>query len=296
MENKKIPFPIPGKKSCVIILFLLLSFFVFSIDWPVREGILISNFGSNDGGSPVLGDSFESFESIYPADVGELIFVHNPEDVASRFPSPMGSWLALDHGDNLVGLYGRYENSRDALIPTVVEKNTVLASSGRSGWTEQEGLYFAFYDRRERRWINPSIIISNPEDTQPPVIRQVELRNAAGTIFNPAQVRNIPQGLYTIYVDAIDITSAAGDILAPNRIICSINGLEAGVLSFETLISKNGKRMVYRNEPVPASQVYDPGGFGLGEVRFTRGQATLVIEALDMANNSRSVNYKLNIE
>jgi hypothetical protein len=296
MEKKRMLFPgVPGKKACVIILFLLLSFFVFAMDWPVKEGTLSSNFGSNDGGSPLLGDSFLSTGSIYPADVGELIFVHDPDNVASRFPSPMGSWMALDHGDNLVGLYGRYENSQDALIPTIVEKNTVLASSGRSGWTKQEGLYFAFYDRRERRWINPAVIISNQEDTQMPVIRQVELRNAAGTVFNPAQVRSIPQGIYTIYVDAID-TSATGDILAPNRIICSINGLEAGVLSFETLISQNGQRMVYRNGIVPASQVYDPRGFGLGEVRFTRGQATLVIEARDIANNSRSVNYKLNIE
>jgi len=280
----------------LIILFLLLSFFVFAIDWPVKEGTLISNFGSNDGGSPVLGDSFLSTGSIYPADVGELIFVHDPDNVASRFPSPMGSWMALDHGDNLVGLYSRYASTRDALVPTIMEKNTVLASSGRSGWTEQDGLYFAFYDRRERRWINPSIIISSLEDTYPPVIRQVELRNAAGTLFNPAQVRNIPQGLYTIYVDAVDTISPGGKILAPNRIISSINGVEAGVLSFETLISKNGSRMVYCNGIVPASQVYSAQGFGLGEVRFTRGQATLVIEARDMANNSRSVNYRLTIE
>jgi hypothetical protein len=284
------------KKLGIIAALLLLSFFVFAIDWPVREGTLVSNFGSNDRGGPVLGNSFLSTGSIYPADVGELIFVHDPENVASRFPSPLGSWMALDHSDNLVGLYSRYASTQDTLVPTIMEKNTVLASSGRSGWAEQDGLYFAFYDRRERRWINPSIIISTLEDTYPPVIRQVELRNVAGTLFNPAQIRNIPQGLYTIYVDAVDAISPGGEILAPNRIISSINGVEAGVLSFETLISKDGKRMVYCNGIVPASEVYSDQGFGLGEVRFTRGQATLVIEARDMAGNSRSVNYRLTVE
>jgi hypothetical protein len=285
-----------SKKAFILVLFTAFSLFVFAIDWPVSEGTLIANFGSNDGGAPVLGNSFAVSGSIYPAELGELIFFHDPENPASRFPSPMGSWTALDHGDNLVGLYSRFEDRRGVPFPTMVERGTVLASAGRSGWAEAEGFYFAFFDRRERRWINPSIIISALEDPQPPVIRQVELRNAAGSSFNPASVRSIPQGLYSIFVDTVDTVTAGGYSLAPNRIICTINGAEAGGISFETLISKEGERMVYRNGIIPASRVYDPRGFGLGEVRFSRGQATLVVEARDMADNSRSVSYRLAIE
>ncbi|MDR2210414.1 MAG: hypothetical protein LBO65_02970 [Spirochaetaceae bacterium] len=280
----------------MLFLFLLFSLFAFSLDWPVGEGTLISNFASPDDGIPVLGDSFAASGVIHPSDVGKLIFVHDPAGSSSPFPSPLGAWAALDHGDNLVGIYGRYEDPGEASIPTMVEKNTILAMAGKSGWAGEGGLYFAFFDRSERRWINPSIIISSLEDNYPPVIRQVELRSAAGTPYNPALTRSIPQGLYTIYVDAVDTIAAGGRSLAPNRIVCSINGMETGALSFETLISKNGKRMVYRNGTVPASQVYDPSGFGLGEVRFTRGQATLTIEARDMAGNSRSLSYGLTVE
>ncbi|MDR2313888.1 MAG: hypothetical protein LBE02_05075 [Spirochaetaceae bacterium] len=285
-----------SRRICTLLLFLLFSLFAFSLEWPASEGTLLSNFASPDGGIPALGDSFSASGAIYPSDVGKLIFVHEPDSSPSRLPSPLGSWVALDHGDNLVGIYGRYESSRDVPVPAMVEKNTVLATAGRSGWAGEGGFYFAFFDRSERRWINPSIIISNLEDNYPPLIRQVELRNVAGTSFNPASIRSLPQGLYTVYVDTVDTIAAAGKNLAPNRIICSINGVEAGALSFETLISKNGERMVYRNGIVPAAQVYDSGGFGLGEVRFTRGQATLTIEARDIAGNSRSLSYRLTVE
>ena len=289
-----------GKRSAALCLLFFAAFFVFAIDWPVREGRLAANFGASDGGIPLLGDAIASLSPINPVEVGELVFVHDPNNPASRFPSPMGSWMALDHGDNMIGIYSRYEDRQGAPVPTVVETSTVLASAGKTGWTEQDGLYFAFFDRRERRWVNPSLIISGfisrVEDRVPPVIRQVELRTLAGTSINPAAVQNLSQGLYTIYADVWDTFEPGGEQVAPNRIICSVNGVETGILSFETLVTREGKRMVYRNSMVQAAEVYDPRGFGLGEIRLTRGQATLVVEAMDMAGNTRSVSYRLNID
>ena len=289
------------KKKIAAAAFLLsVSFFVFALGWPLHEGKLIANFGASDGGIPFLGNIFISSGSVYPADVGELIFVHDPENPASRFPSPLGSWMALDHGDSMVGIYCRYEDRKNAPVPAIMETSTVLASTGKTGWAVEGGLYFAFLDRRERRWVNPSIIISNSvsgiEDTIPPVIRQVELRTVAGTPFNPALVQRLSQGLYTVYVDAWDALEQGGEMLAPNRITCTVNGIETGVLSFETLVSLDGKRMVYRNGLVPASMVYDSKGFCLGEIQFTRGQANLSIEARDMADNARSLNFRLTID
>jgi len=291
---------IPAKAGAFFILVFSLSFFVFAIDWPAKEGKLTANFGSGDGGVPFLGNSFTASGSVLPSDMGELIFVHDPENSAARFPSPLGSWMALDHGDNMVGIYARYEDRLDAPAPTMVENNTVLAATGKTGWSKQEGFYFAFFDRKERRWVNPSVLItgnvSGIVDTIPPVIRQVELRTVGGTSVNPAYIQHLPQGIFTIYVDAFDTLEAGGESLAPNRITCSVNGVETAVLSFETLISREGKRMAYRSGLVPASQVYDPKGFGMGEIRLTRGQAVLVIEARDIADNVRAVTYRLTIE
>ena len=215
------------KKIIALILFLSASLFIYAFEWPLREGRLAANFGSSDMGIPLLGNIFSGSGSVFPVEVGELIFVHDPENPASRFPSPLGSWMALDHGDDMISLYARYEDRGDTLVPTIVETNTVLASAGNSGWSEQDGLYFAFFDRRERRWVNPSIIIqgniSNIEDTTAPVIRQVELRSMAGTSYNPALVQRLPQGIYTVYIDAWDSLEPGGEALAPNRINISLS-------------------------------------------------------------------------
>ena len=300
MKHRTKRFFFPSRKCTAFFLLFFAAFFVFAIGWPLHEGRLDANFGMSDGGIPLLGNVFAASGSIVPADVGELVFVHDPENPSSHFSSPLGSWMAIDHGDNMIGIYGRYEDRRDAPVPVVMETATVLSVAGKSGWADQEGLYFAIFDRKERRWVNPAVLISGTisgiEDTVLPVIRQVELRNMAGTSFNPSQVQRLSQGLYTIYIDVWDFLETGGEALAPNRISCSVNGVETGVLSFETLISLEGKRMVYRNSPVPASQVYDAKGFGLGEIHLTRGQATVVIEARDMADNARSVSYKLTID
>ncbi|MDR0448471.1 MAG: hypothetical protein LBH07_07365, partial [Treponema sp.] len=49
---------IPLKKAAAfLILIFSVSFFLFAIDWPVREGTIAQNFGINDAGIPLLGDS-----------------------------------------------------------------------------------------------------------------------------------------------------------------------------------------------------------------------------------------------
>jgi hypothetical protein len=286
-----------NRKFWALLCIVSVSVLAFAMDWPAAGGIIVSNFGSNDNGVPVQGNSFRSTGPVYPAEMGELVFYQDFSNSASRFPSPLGSWIALDHGDNIVGLYSRIKDKNGERITTILEKGTVLAESGRSGWTREDGFFFAFFDRRERRWINPSLIITPLEDDRPPVIRQVELRGVSGTTINPAQNRNVPQGTYVVYVDAYDMISSSGESLAPNRIICTVNGSETEELKFEFMAAKDGKRMVYRNGLVNAEQVYhSPPGYEAGTVRLSRGQATLSVEVRDIAENSRNVSYRLTVE
>ncbi|MDR0403141.1 MAG: hypothetical protein LBH35_06080 [Treponema sp.] len=273
------------------------SFFAFAMDWPLENGILVSNFGLNERGTVLQENTFRASGPVYPSSAGELVFYQDSSNSASRFPSPLGSWTALDHGDNIVGIYSRFEDEKRDSITTIVERETMIGRTGKSGWTDEEGFSFAFFDRKERRWINPSIIIPPLDDDRPPVIRQVELRGVSGVSVNPAQTRTIAQGAYSVYVDAYDTISASGETLAPNRIICTVNGSGVEELKFEFTAVKNGKRMVYRNGLTPAGQVYHSWpGYEAGNVRFSRGQVTLVIEVWDIAENSRSVTYRLNIE
>jgi hypothetical protein len=276
-----------------------------SMDWPSADGVVTANFGMNDQGRPVLGTVFRAEGPILSADKGELVFQRYQEDQASRLPSPLGSWIALDHGDGILGIYGRVEDSSNPAArerpvplypPAQTSRGTPIAHAGVSGWSQQQGFYFVLFDRRERRWVNPSLIIAPIPDDVPPQILLVQLRGEDGMV-PPAQTR-ISQGRYSIIVGAVDTLSANSGIqLAPHRLVTSINGAEVGALNFETYSARDGALLVRRNGLVPVSKVYAPfPAFEVGESWFTRGQTTLEVIARDLNGNERSFIRRLEVE
>ena len=283
------------KRFSIPALLLFPALLIFPMDWPSPTGVIKKNFGSNDEGLPHLGISFSDEGSLAAAEEGELLFRRREGDAASRLPSPFGSWIALDHGDGIISIYGRFEDSSSPAVPDLAGKGRFLADSGISGWSVGKGFYFQLFDRRERRWINPSMIISPPEDSRPPVIVSVRLRDAQGRLFDPSQTKTLNQGRYIVSVSAVDTMRLPNESpLAPYRIICSLNGSEAGVLNFETYATRDGSLMVYRNGLVPVRQVYAPyPAYEVANVWFSRGQTTLEIIAQDIAGNVRNAVYRL---
>ena len=288
---RKIPFP-------VFMAFLLLAPGLFSMDWPSPSGVITNNFGWNDRGLPRLGISFQDSGELRAVEDGELLYQRREGDSASRLPSPLGTWLALDHGDGIISIYSRLDDEFSDAIPNRLEKSMVIGEAGVSGWSSRNGFYFQLFDRRERRWMNPVMIISPPEDIRPPVIRQVRLRDSQGRLFDPSQTRNLGQGRYTVLVDAVDTMRLPNEnLLAPYRIICSVNGSEAGLLNFETYSARDGSLVVNRNGLVPVRQVYAPfPAYEIADVWFARGQASLEIIAQDIAGNARNVIYRFMVE
>jgi hypothetical protein len=271
---------------------------LYPMDWPSQEARITRNFGWNDEGRPSLGNVFLAEGPIRAADKGELIFYHSPSNTASVLPSPLGSWIALEHGDGIIGIYSRFGDITDPSFPDVIDKDVVIASAGQSGWTNQGGFYFSLFDRRERRWVNPSTIIAPLEDTIPPQIQSVLLKNDRNNRLDLSQVKTIRQGRYTILVAASDTRLNPNEIpLAPYRIVCSVNGIEIGVLTFETFSTRDGVLMVYRNSLVPVRQVYSSEpAFEIGEAEFIRGQATLTVIVQDITGNVRNNAYRFLVE
>jgi hypothetical protein len=288
-------------KRLIYLFFLFSVFRLFSMDWPSASVLPAKNFGWNNDGLPHMGVSFEGEGALKAVDAGELLFYSTERDRASRLPSPLGSWTALDHGDGIVSIYGRFDdkdsgNKAAEAIPYKVEKDTVLGQGGISGWSSRKGFFFQLYDRKERRWINPSLIIPTPEAVGQPLIFSVRLRDSQGRLFNPYQIGRLAQGRYTIFVEAV-IRGPGGNSLAPYRIICSLNGSEAGVLNFETYSARDGTLMVYRNGLVPVRQVYAPvPACEIADVWFSRGQTTLEVIAQDITGNTRNVVYRFQVD
>ena len=271
---------------------------LFAMDWPSSTGVMRKNFGWNDRALPHLGISFDDEGAILSVEDGEVLYRRMEGDTASRLPSPLGSWLALDHGDGIVSIYSRLEGNVSPEISDQVGKGRLLGESGISGWSSRKGFFFQLFDRKERRWINPFMIIAPPEDTRPPAILSVRLKDSQENLIDPSQIRSLNQGRYIIIVNAIDTMRLPNENpLAPFRIICSLNGSETGVLNFETYSVRDGFLMVYRNGLVPVRQVYAPEpGYEVADVWFSRGQTTLEIIAQDIAGNVRNVVYRFMVE
>jgi hypothetical protein len=267
-----------------------------AMDWPVIGGEMIYNFGYNDQGIPNLEVCFRAEGPVRAVDAGELLFINDPANGASKIPSPLGAWIAVDHRDGLLSIYSRFDDAFSR-APLLIEKDSILAAAGTSGWSDLNGVCLSLFDRRERRWVNPMMIVSPAEDTVSPVIQAVYLKNSKGSLFNLPQTKNITQGRYTVFVEATDSLSENNHSLAPNRIICSLNGVELGGINFETFSVRDGMLMIYRNNLVPARQVYAAyPGFEVADVGFTRGQATLEIITQDISGNTKSVTYRIQVD
>ena len=283
--------------------FLLIPLFslacaLFAIDWPSPTGTITKNFGWNDEGRPHMGVSFSDDKEFFAAEDGELIFRYRERDTASKLPSPFGSWIAVDHNDGIISIYSRFDDNSSPELPNVVKKGELLGKSGISGWTGQSGVYLQLFDRKEKRWLNPSMIFPPLPDKRPPIILSIRLRDNQGKLFDPAQTRNLGQGRYNILVDSFDTMLLQNEApLAPYRILCSLNGSEVGALNFETYSSRDGSLMLYRNGLLPVKQIYAPYPlYEAAEVWLSRGQSTLEIIAQDIAGNDRRVVYRLMVE
>ena len=270
------------------VMFLFAVFSLESMSWPSVDAALARNFGSNDNGMPVLGMIFEGGTEVLAAESGEVIFSRAGNDPASRLPSPLGSWTAVDHGDGLISVYSRYAEHEKPFTQTSIEKQQSIATSGISGWSLRHGFYFMLFDRRERRWINPAMIITPLQETRPPQIISVDLRNPQGVIM---QSRNLTQGRYTVVVNA---AGAGRQQYAPQRIVCLVNGAEVSSLNFEAVSARDGTLMVSRNGLVSARQIYSGyPSFEAAEVFLTRGQVTLEIIVQDISGENRSAVNRL---
>jgi hypothetical protein len=271
-----------------VILTGTLSGSLDAMSWPSEDAVLFRNFGFNDNGKPVLGMVFDGGTGVLASEKGEVIFTFDINYKASRLPSPLGAWTAVDHGDGLISIYSRYAN--ESFSSTQVEKSQQIASAGTSGWSQREGFYFVIFDRRERYWINPAMLITPVMNMRPVQILSASLINEQGI---RVQSNNLNQGRYTILVNAgiPPVNSAVqGILLAPQKIVCLINGAETGSLNFEAFSARDGVLMIYRNGLIPAKQAYGAfPAFEAADVFFSRGQANIEIIVQDIAGNSRSL-------
>jgi hypothetical protein len=244
-----------------------------------------------------VGDVYAGVGAVRAVETGEVLFSRSSSDRASRLPSPLGEWTAIDHGDGLVSLYGRLEERRMRRLPSVMEKGVMVGSAGTTGWSEERGFYYSLFDRKERRWVNPAVLEGRRDEGHAPVIQSVTLMDSQGRVIDASQSKGFAQGKRTVFVAAADYAETEEASLAPFRVVCSLNGREVGAVALEALSARDGRMWIYRNGLVPVEQVYAGAfGFELGEAVFIRGQADLEILVQDADGNVQRAEYHFTVE
>lgn len=281
---------------------LFFAFPLHAVDWPTTQNELFSSFGQNSVGRPSVGMRFSGADSVRAADAGEIIFAASAGAEGGRgtaFPYPLGDWLALDHGNGIVSVYGNLEPFRETeASKTIVEKGAVVGRSGSTGWAENQGVFFSIYDRIEKRWVNPTMIASPRTDTRPPSIKSVTLVGRDGLSIALIPNRLVRQGVYRVIVEASDSENASKqNDLTPQRLVCLVNGTEQGSLHLETIKTINGELTVSRMKSTPAALSYlNSGAFDLGDIRVSRGRTTIEVIARDAAGNDKTLAFSIAVE
>jgi hypothetical protein len=266
-----------------------------AFDLPAPDAAALRAFGENDGGRPLLGGAFRAGGPLSPMEQGEVVFSRQARAPASRFTAPLGNMTAVEHADGILGVYARTGGLKADTAP-LVEADAALADAGVSGWSGTAGFYLAVFDRKERRWVNPALLLPSVPDAGPPPIRAVMLRGADGRLIDLADVRTVRRGTYSVLVRLTDASaSAGGKAAAPRRIVCSVSGVGAAALNIETFAAADGMLTALRGVPVPVSRVYAfPPYIEAAEVVLGRGRATL--EVTSEAAVPRRAVYSLLVE
>jgi len=256
------------------------------------------NFGFNDRGTPTLGAVLAGEGDVLAAGSGEVIFYYRPgRHRASRFPSPLGAWTAVEQDDDFVGIYARHGDDGGP-APLRAERGRPIAPAGISGWSSSEGGFFMIFDRRLRHWVNPSQLVSPHPDAVAPQIHGAHLLAEDGGLFPLVPGQTVAQGRFGVLVNATDALSyGRGSGLAPHRITVSVNGREAGTLSLETISARNGVALVNRGAQVPARRVYaNAPAFEAADVFLSRGLAAIEIIVRDAAGNESGILVQISVE
>lgn len=301
-----------------------------AMEWPLPGAAVARNFGFNDGGRPGLGVALSGSGYALASGPGEIVFSSaggsSGPGGAARFPSPLGVWAAVDHGNGLVSIYARLgslgsggaeegpggegsgaedqglgQGARRGVFeaPFAVAQGDPIGAAGSSGWSGGgAGCYFMVYDRRERRWVNPAMVASPLPDAVAPQIHWAQLRAEDGSAAPVAPWQSVAQGRHGVVVSATDALSGGlGSGLAPHRIIVLANGAEIGRLSLETISARDGAMMVSRSGQAPARGVFAPfPAFEAGEAWLNRGQAIIEVIAQDIAGNYARIVAQITVE
>lgn len=281
------------KVSALLSLAALSLTLLAAFQWPQKPEALKLNFGGNAGGffkgielnlpdSPVLT----------PAK-GEMLFAHDSPRLPGGYPLPNGSLAAIAHDAGMISIYTGMQPGSLANYRGVVEQGEILGISPAQGSGRFLGFYL--YDQRERRYINPQILLDTVPDARVPVIKSVALVSANK---EQALERNsvVRQGSYSLVMDAADAT-ALGFPGAPFDVSVVLDGSERFRVVYDSARMIAGQSLLFSDNAQPEREYFlSDGRISFGPIALTKGRSSISVSATDLAGNKRELSYTITVQ
>lgn len=274
---------------------LALAAAAFAFDWPDEAGRYRYGFGSYRGGF-LLGTEYGAEDGLVKAAAdGELVFAAAGDALPGGYPLAGGSLAAMTHASDIMTLYSGMEQQTMSAYLRVVRKGDVLGKGIKAGPASRaRGTVAYVFDTKERRYINPLILMPALPDDKPPAIRSVSLESEAGEVELDKH-KTVRQGSYRVVLEAVD-ASPAGASSAPFELRVLVDGSERTRVVYDAAWASSGERLLFGASMLPEEECFSSEGrLRLGPYSLARGKVVITVVATDFSGNRRELTYPISV-
>lgn len=280
--------------SVLILCFIFQS--VFSLEWPSENIDFLLLFGQETGKDFSQGVVFKDTQTVKASEHGKLLIAIEKKDNIGRFPSALGNALIFIHEDGLQTVYGNLEDTQLFKTREETDANSIIGTTGQSGWSEPKSLIFQVADIKNKVFLNPLLLMPYLEDKILPQIQNVILTDRKNNTVNLNEIKMIKQGSYDLYASISDKITKESKDFSPFRVTVFLNGTNVSIIPFEVLTSDQSK-FYLKGSKIHETLLYGKKGYlYLGKIDFTRGKTNLTISARDITGNEKIETFSIQVE
>lgn len=283
------------KKAKTLIKIVAMFIFVyglFAMDWPLEGGRYRFGFGSYRK-IFLPGIEFPADGSVIKAPQdGEVLFCTSGSDILGSYPLYGNSLLVLSHEASLLSIYSGLQLDTMTNYVKSFRKGDVLGKTTEKPNMHSPASYI--FDTKERRFINPLILMPQVHDDKAPFLRSVSLVGEGSELMLD-QVKSLKQGKYKLFMDAGDI-SPAGAQSSCWEIRVLIDGSEKTRIQYDAAWASEGKSYLFGSSGLSETAYYaDDGRLIFGPYNLPRGKLIITLICLDYSQNKREQSYSISV-
>lgn len=274
-----------------ILMMIILTIPLLSLQWPVENGRVTSSFGESrttrfhDGIDMISPDL-----RVYPVSEGSLVYMWNkalfPLD---NYPGG-GNYKVLRHENDLYSIYMHLQDSAE--IRNKYSNDESIARMSNTGHSYGIHLHFTMVEIYSGASINPEVILPEIEDSLPPEIGSILIKidDRYITLRDNSEIRLTRN--YPLLIKIFD-TITGSENLGVHRLAVTHNNTKLVDLSFDKLEPSEEGFTVSQK---PFDYIFDEAGYyKISDIRYEDGLNEILIEACDFAGNCSQKTYTLDI-